>query len=185
MWFFFGTMWTPRLCAACAKKAGLGGEREGRLQLRNDSTYFWLPKPSCATPTLFGWSNTYHSRCHQSQAVTTVWGAGLQRLGGGKINSNFSAVCGRNKLSHGTCYFIIKIQMRLFFSLNISLQHRSYILGPSRSDNPAPERSGMSPSLKHPMWKPVGQPQWFFKTWLSTLQDQMPCCSLLPGTHRI
>lgn len=53
MCFSFGPMGTPRLCAARAREAGLAGEGEGRLQLRNDSTYFWLPEPGCAAPTLF------------------------------------------------------------------------------------------------------------------------------------
>lgn len=52
VWFSFGPMGTPRLRAARAREAGLGGEGEGRLQLTSDSTYFWLPEPGCASPTL-------------------------------------------------------------------------------------------------------------------------------------
>lgn len=53
MWFSFGPMGTPQLCAAHAREAELGGEGEGRLQLTSDSTYFWFLEPGCAAPTLF------------------------------------------------------------------------------------------------------------------------------------
>lgn len=118
-------MGTPQLCAARAREAGLGGEGEGSFSSEVIVPIFGSQSQAVLLPLCFDAPTHFTGDVTNPRQSRQSGVLGFSLVGEGRQAAIFSGVCGRNKWICGDCYLNVNIWMRLFFSLNISLEHRS------------------------------------------------------------